>query len=661
MGLRLGTSAGISGLATGVDRVAEAQRSISTLQQLDNGIQKDKAESLMMQEMEAKQYEEIKNKASELLERDRDRIRVKSIELQSAVRSKIKEYGSRKAFFENGGLALLSKYKSDLLTSKETMLFKDNKENLTRILAMQEAGKGGQLSKIDLLNLQNYQDGKSDVITYSGLKSQIDIPERAFDYGEVIAAKKILHYGNNYMSVYANFLKDHPSLKGLKGEDLENQLLMYTKQEHGQSQGLDHYHEEERSRKALRDEERKAASSGSEEQEPESYLNLLNTFVANSESVVPKNIDTIMGTAPSKDHPLGESYFDLLGKKNKGVAGLLGDRTHQYTEAINDNLGFFSFENTFGKANKFMPASAYKILPYNKEALNKIAFGTYDEKAGYGFSFDNDVLDPKGQPLTDDKIKEYNKDGKGATIKPKGYFLGWQDENGKLVTTLLNSDKKRINKDAENDHKKGYSGKVSHNLFAAFQDDDGHTFYKRVSITNPQREKEISLAIGAGDNITSVVKGQNKINNEINQEKMRLFQKSDAVYKETNRASSKGGAFTNPNFIAEARSYTVSGQGDRNKLLKAYYQAMSHLRTGGEMSARNLKSNGDIDTNQFTSMVNKFPELKNMAINPKGVNDIEFMKKFTETISEGDDEHLQENKEFESIWSAYYNLILQNK
>ena len=323
----LGTLSGMTGLASGIDRVDEAQRGLATLQQLDNGIQKDKAESLLMQEMEAKQYEEIQNKASELLEPDRDRIRAKSIHLQSAIRSKIKEYGSRKAFFENGGLSLLSKYKTDLLTSKETTLYKDNKENMTKILAMQEAGKGGMLSKIDLINLQNYQNGKSDVITYSGLKSEVDIPEKAFDYGSVIASEKILHYGNNYMKIYGNFIKDHPKMKGLKGKDLENQLLLYTKQEHGESQGLDHFHEEQRAKKELYDQERKAMNDGTPQEDQLSYLGLVNEFVNNSDSIIPRDINAIIGGNPTADNPLGDNYFDQLAKQNKGVAGILGNRS----------------------------------------------------------------------------------------------------------------------------------------------------------------------------------------------------------------------------------------------------------------------------------------------------------------------------------------------
>ena len=112
----LGGLSALSGMAKPIDRVGAEAREFDAMNQYKADVEKDAQDSLAAQELEAKQYAEISEKASQLLEPDRDKIRSKSIELQKMIRSKIEEYGSRKAFFTAGGAALLAKYKKEVST-----------------------------------------------------------------------------------------------------------------------------------------------------------------------------------------------------------------------------------------------------------------------------------------------------------------------------------------------------------------------------------------------------------------------------------------------------------------------------------------------------------------------------------------------------------------
>jgi len=234
----LGTTAGLTGLSKSVDYAGQDQREFAQMNSLQNDIAKDEQASLLAQELEAKQYEEISNKAAEMLEPDRVKIKTKSLELQKNIRAKIEEYGSRKAFFANGGVALLSKYKSDLLTSPETLSYTDNKKNMETLMKIQQEGKGHLISEIDAQSLKNYNAGIGDgKITYSGMKSEVVIPEKYYNYQEDVPAEVILK--SNYMNIYNNWLIDNPKMNGLTGENLKSELLLYTmKNHHGQGTNM---------------------------------------------------------------------------------------------------------------------------------------------------------------------------------------------------------------------------------------------------------------------------------------------------------------------------------------------------------------------------------------------------------------------------------------
>lgn len=663
--MELGSISGMLGLSKSVDYVAEANRNIAMLTAVDERIQKEKQESMMLQELEAKQYEEISARAATLLERDRSAINTRSLALQADITSKIKEYGSRKRFFASGGVALLLKYKSDLLNSPEMIRYESNKKNMEKLMMLQEAGKGAFITKRDQLSLERYNSGESNEITYSGLKSEVDLPEKYYQFGQKLAPIQILEYGDNYMRILGNMLKDHPEFKGLQGNELRTQLLEYTAQNYG-GQGMDKtLLEHELALNRLRSSKKEIAEKGTEKQDEDvPYITNVNNLLNNADSDIETTKENIIG---------GPSYIEKLRTQNAGVNALLGDKNNAYNEAYGEielggagqvfrNAGL-KMSRMFGMNNTYAPASAVKILPLNKKELNERLFTAQNPDGTVNVTINtSDFYNPNGEKIQENQIETFlQNSGKVSIVN---YFLGWEDDNGKLMTNVLDSKGKpymkngKIDEEIVNDHRNGFSGKGKHNLFVALKDGDGRVFYQRFNMNDLQGDTVISNALGANNNLSRTVKATKKYDNAKQQAAAEAQLNSNAIMDEVNKASlGKKGAFTNPNFINEAAVYKSNDGQDRTLMIKAYYMMMSHFKTGNRMSAKNLSQNGLIDQRQFTSQIKKYSKLENNIFKYKEYNDEQFIDLFATEVSEGKSFDLAKNQMIANKWKEFYRII----
>lgn len=669
---QLGNMAAYAGLSQGVDLVGESQRGLAALQNVENSVKQDRAESMMLQEMESKQYEEINAKAADMLERDRDKIRGKSLDLQSEIRSKIQEYGSRKAFFEAGGYALLNKYKSDLLTSNEVLGFQDNKANLAKIIAAKEANKGHLLSVGDINNYTNYMNGISDKITYSGLKSEVVMPTQTHDYGEVIPPADILYNDKNYMAILNNFLIDYPDKANMPKEQLDTALLAYTHNQYGRALGSN---EAAANRKAMakdRDEAYKATKAGTSEIAGNSFVTNLNHYLNATDIPVEKNIHNLMGVTNTVTGKI-TNYFDKVNRIKKGLDYLVGQKGNEYTEAVSSpessspvlldpilgpiSVGLNIGKKILGLETKYIPSSAYKVFNGQKNKMDENFFGK-GEDGKYNFTVDtNEYINATGQPISA-HLAEHLNNNIDDTTKVKGYFIGWTDSNGQLLTTPVDSKGKLLDKEGLSDHKKGYDqkGKFEHNLFAAVEI-DGETVYRKIDIKNQNNETALRNISGENDDLTKTIKSHQAINKVEEKYKVESKQQMKDIQIENEKASTGDGVFASPVFISEAQQYTVPEQGDRNLLLKSFYQTYSALLNNGRMTASNLAKDGYVEKQEFSNMVNKYPELKDLLLNPKAITDTNLINQFADIISDDADtkgEQYQENVQLAQLWQQYY-------
>jgi hypothetical protein len=310
-----GNLAAYSGLLNTENKVEQGYRRMAGLEKLNQYVDGQRKEDMMLQELEANEYESIRKEASTLLERDREKINKKAINLQVQIKDKIKEYGGRKQFYQNGGLGLLKKSKTELLYSDEVGRYRDNQKNLERIFATQAAGKGSLISKRNMKALTDYQNGNGDYIEFDGLKSEVVIPHEWYQFGDKIAPEKIMEHDDNYLKLWNNVLLEQPELKGLTGQDQYNAIYQYTQENHN-GLGSDKTRlEYELSMKKWEAQQEKARTAGTEEEIQETYFNQLYSTISRANSHVPFSVNDVLadenGTTKNEDKSQLESEIVL--------------------------------------------------------------------------------------------------------------------------------------------------------------------------------------------------------------------------------------------------------------------------------------------------------------------------------------------------------------
>jgi hypothetical protein len=673
--MKLGSIAGLTGLSKSVDYVAQNQREFAQMENVEKGIQADKQASMVAQELESKQYEEISAKAAELLEPDRIKIKNKSLELQRNIRDKIEEYGSRKAFFENGGIALLSQYKSDVLNSPETLSYTDNKKNMESIMKVMADNKGHLLSDMDKQNLDNYNAGIGDgKITYGGMKSEVTIPEKYYNYGQEVPAPVIL--ASNRMQIYNNWLMDNPKMNGLTGPQLEDELLNYTIQNHyGQGTNMMKYQhdlsqqEYDKQAKAV-----KAAGTKEEDEIPISYVaasnEVLNQVQSSSD---PATISKLM-------EPV--NFIQKTAINNRELSGVMGNINPYVAADTNyndDNLlgGLWgAVKRTTGMNEKYTPASAIHVKVGNLKGVVENLYPGSTSANDIAIPLTNGMIySPNGNLLPSDVAQSMVKAGADKGGQFGGLITAYVDDKNNMVTQVRDSNGKSLGKTDKNgkyqltqeerDHMAGYSGNLRHEMFAVITTADGHKYYQRLDANDIKGESDLALAIGDYDNVTTAVKRRQKsselkAHNEISKQYNAKVTKQYAAI-----ASGPNGVFSTPEFKADAKSTRVGDGSDRYKAVKSYYMALSYLTEGngrnkGTFNPNLMLSDGYYkkgNPNNFTNAVNYHPEIKKALISKSKYSDTDFIKLMGDITAGDNPEDIAANQEVTATWLKFYNLL----
>jgi len=672
--MNLGAIAGLTGLAKPSDSAGRVGREIAVMNDIENSVARDKQASMMMQEMEAQQYNDIAEKASTLLEPDRNKVKQKSLELQQNIRSKIEEYGSRKAFFENGGVGLLAKYKSELLTSAETLSYFDNKANLEKLMKIKESGKAHLISSVDLQSLNDYQAGVGNgKITYAGMKSEIDLPEQYFNYQEQIPAANILHYKDNYMGIYGNWLIENPKLSGLQGKELEEQLLEYTYRNHS-GQGLNQTkYQNDLARKNLKEDEEKLQKAGTAKEVPISYVAGMNEVFNQMQESNPATVSALM--AP-------ENFITKSAATNKTLSGMLG-HANEYTDTASNYTSSNMFDavgksisRAVGADNKYAVASAVTVPLMDKTGVIKALYPGSSETGGVNVGLNSsEFYSPNGEKLTASYVKDSLKEATNQNMTFQGLIYGYVDGNNKMVTQIRDSDGKSMSKkDAhgklilsqeEKDHMAAYSGGLRNEMFAVLMNADGEKVYQIINANSLKGETDLSVAIGSSDNVANALKNRQETTAMKYAQEHTKSLNAKVLQSDVARASVPGGIFATPEFKVESKISKVADGSDRVKLHKAYYMALSAMtpREGGQTGMVSndfmlqdkyyLKGN----EHNFENRVNYAKELKDGLLNKNKISDVDYIKLFAKVTAAGSPEDEAENEVFAQTWTKIYELL----
>lgn len=215
--------AGYSGLYTNVNKRESAKQDLATLSVLSQEVKKQKAEQEQAQLKEQAYYAEISKMSDTLLASDRNKINAKAKDMSSIIRNHLKQYGGDMTkFFENGGHKIMGDYKNAIVNSEEASQYMENKKNMEHILDMQKKGFGHLINPTDMFNMQNYQKNGGGKITYTGMLSEIKMPDPNSEiWGKEITVDRILSEEGNYTKIYANYKLTYPDAPEPTQQDLK--------------------------------------------------------------------------------------------------------------------------------------------------------------------------------------------------------------------------------------------------------------------------------------------------------------------------------------------------------------------------------------------------------------------------------------------------------
>lgn len=666
--MEIGQLSAFSGLLQGSSATERSQRELASLERLGHQVKKDQNEEMMFQELEAQQYEEIKQQAAVLAQPDRDRITKKLHEFQRSMKDQIKNYGSYRRFMQNGGVSILKKGKTDLLYSDEFSKYRDNKENLERILRAKEAGKGGLLSRVDMRNMSDYHSGKTDTVTYSGLKTEVEIPEDSFMLGQELTPEDILNHKDNYMKIYTNFILDHPDEAGLAygSPELTGRLRRYTEENYkGQGKNkaaLEH----QRAMHKLETDRMKAANAGTGNKGGKSAYTEVSNVLLNSNNISPWTAGNIMAGADGTK----KNYWDTV----RNVDGIDNPMYKKYglTDSYNEahpirerNLLGQSVRNMLDP-RRYELASSLKFSPQLNEKFNQGFYGDTEEAKRGQVTVDvssGNFHKVNGSSASEDG-RSYN-----GTYKNIGWTKGWVDENGNIATNVVNKEGEIITDGASSqaDRVSNPDAQMTPVMISILKNDDDMVLYEKFDDNNIFSVKAMQLAFGSLDNIADVEKQTKEFNKETNAVSAEIKLEEKQIMNEVNKASQ--GSFNNDYFVSESKNIS-SNQKDNTLLLKSFYMSQSKVMAKEYNSLPNtqkvpeyftndfLSQSGLVERNAFTEVLNFFPNLQKRLFDNE-FSDEQFIDELVRALSaETDDPNDERYQDYQSTPHYIDNLRL---
>ena len=188
-------------------------------------------------------------------DKDRERIKNMSNDYLQPINDMLRQYGSYERAKQFGIDRLIAEYQYKLNNNDFVYQVSQNKENLAKIIQVQNEGKGHLLSLRDRDNLARFQAGETDVITYRGqLDGEIDtkflenmtveenvgieaylyenLPTLLADYSYMVAdqpnANELITYAQNNPESLIPYLKKRMGISGIQQADFGEKAIKTT-------------------------------------------------------------------------------------------------------------------------------------------------------------------------------------------------------------------------------------------------------------------------------------------------------------------------------------------------------------------------------------------------------------------------------------------------
>jgi len=599
-------SLGKIGLTTNVGKRESARQDLQVMGQLFQMKKQQEQEEQQAALIEQQYYDQIRKEADEMLSGDRKRINERSKALQGQIRQQIKAFGgSRAKFMASGGLAMIGDYTRGVLDSPEVATYKDNKKNLETILDVQKKGMGHLLSARDTLALQEYNKLGTGNITYSGLKSQIDMPpSESILFGQYATGSEILFYDQNYLKILGNYKVDHPDsdIETWSEDAQRGELLSYTLAEGWAQRGTKVLPQQGYGRDGRR--------TGTDT-DTNKTSKALNSISGNLRVSFDPRLNKGVTLEDMKKPALSNDF-------DKYLAGYFGGTPYRGTGEIDETIGrkILDIATNFSTAglwdldsnNTFRPRSASDLGKPMTSALFVTQNGEgYDVLNNEIQNFDienaSNLHYANGQPIED------KTDFKTGNYKLKGSFMGYefiaQDNKNYLVVDAVDEDGKPNDKRNERLYSTDEGAKAPEGrraMYIALEAPDGRTIYQKVDYGGFIQERVLQKALGEINDIseqfTEAEANKNLLDQAGNQ--ATISQLGGATLDVPNDIFNNNSDFRN---MVGVYNHWSEGSRMRENLMKGFYMATLDFATLGGNPDPSANLDDFIKSNKFGTLM----------------------------------------------------------
>lgn len=600
---------GLLGLNQSINSRESALRDLSVLERMDARIQSDRQAEVQAQMQEQQFYEEMYNRADQMLDKDRMRLNKKTMMAQKQIRQHLKERGgSRKSFMQAGGATILNDIKNSIIRSDEAIRFEENKKNMAKIIEAKEKGLGHLLSPSDLRSLEDYENNEDGAaITYSGLMSEIELPpSNAFDYGTNIPMQNIINFKQNKMKILTNYKIANPD----KPNPSDIQLEAFAREMgYGGVGTNENQLRQELAQQKLANQQKQTKPT-KPEIEPKSYLNNWTTFTTQLKDV---SVDSLMKSEKGVINELKEKdtnnkaanqlmkYENKLMSRNRSLSNtqtknFKNNPFSVIVEGIAEGLDYFT-QDMMG----LKESHNVSLPPVTLNKLNEVLFDGHEMVDGEVHNF---------EPGTDHFKANGTRIEKGdfdkGNYKIRGTVTGWRsianngEQKGKEIL-LMNAynddgtiDQKANDKLYKNEDGTYSDAEAKLGMYTVLEGEDGDLVYVPLETERYTVMQNIMKnAMLEDDDITSVVDMQNKAQEDIR--KIEATTAEEQLNFRTGINYLDKESFQNPMFEQEGQKYWgagSAGQKNRYPLMKSFYMAFDHVFSQGDETVnRDAKGN----------------------------------------------------------------------
>lgn len=547
---------------------------------LNQFTQQENAEKNLAAQQEAAYYERLNQEAEEMLAPDRQRFDGMVTKMQGSIREKIAMYGGdRREFLKNGGQKVIQNFSSDITKSDEFQTYTRNKENYVKLKDAMEKGLGHRISIRDKKSLENYEANGSGQISYSGMMSEIEMPDdNNYNLGADIPLTDILYNEDNYMKILGNYMINFPDDKQPTTESLLGFMNIMGYGKKGSNRDLLNLQRKQVLEKAKATKDPKV----SEDKRPQ----LFTTNLLKLQDYIPKEtkIGDLFDLESGKYSP--KNKLKSFINSDTFVASNLKDGwKHDSWVANEDEAEIFDkitdkgvtgwFNKVF--SNRWKPAEAVQISGEHDQTIAEHFLQIAPNENG-SYRLDPSQIDnmysSKGvEYVGNNNLAPGTYEGEYENLGVITGMFGKNKQGNNQMIMQITNDEGEIVEGAQKDHINGMDDSgVKMGYFIALRNKENERiYYKKIDMEDTATLRSLSTKIGSADDLKNQNDSSQRLDGDFKQAEASVAKEQDAYDQDLLTIDKR--IENNANFIQEAELYsnTEDKSQNRSTLIKSFY------------------------------------------------------------------------------------------